>query len=168
MLPLSTEARALLIQFANKIEGAQCPNGELAHITGFASKAAEQAARIAGVLAVFDDPEARELPLRAMQCGVKLSAWYVAEAQRLMDAGPVDETLAQAQLLLDWLKPRLSGQPFDKRMIVSPGPAKIRDSKTVERLLVVLVQYRHIRPLPLGTVVGGHVTSHSWELCAYE
>lgn len=47
-LRLSPAAGALLASFADVIEAAQAPGGDLAHITGHASKAAEQAARIAG------------------------------------------------------------------------------------------------------------------------
>ncbi len=50
VLGLSPEARATLIDFADEIEMRQAPGGDLAHVTGYASKAAEQAARIAGVL----------------------------------------------------------------------------------------------------------------------
>ena len=49
-LELTPEARALLVAFSDAIEAAQAPSGNLAHITGRASKAAEQTARIAGVL----------------------------------------------------------------------------------------------------------------------
>lgn len=60
-LALSGAARGLLIQFADAIELAQRKGGNLEHITGTASKAAEQAARIAGVLTLWTDLEAREV-----------------------------------------------------------------------------------------------------------
>ena len=48
-LQLDPEARALLAAFHDTIEAAQRPGGDLAHITGTASKAAEQAAPDCGV-----------------------------------------------------------------------------------------------------------------------
>jgi len=163
-LPLDPDAKSLLIRFANKIEIEQAPSAALSHITGFASKAPEQAARIAGVLAIFEDPEAASLSLRHMEQGVLLTSWYVAEAQRLLDAGPVDDTLAQAQLLLDWLKERFPDQLFDKRTIVRRGPGSVRDTKTVERLIRILVLNRHIHALPTGAKIGDHHAKQAWEL----
>ncbi len=114
-----------MIRFANKVETQQLPNESLSYISGFASKAAEQVVRIAGVLAVFSDPDAEFLSIRAMECGIKLASWYIAEAQRLLDAGPVDKSLELARELLDWLKARYPVEPFDKRSIVRFGPARL-------------------------------------------
>ena len=50
LLKLSDGARKLLILFSDTIELEQAKGGSLAQITGTASKTAEQAARIAGVL----------------------------------------------------------------------------------------------------------------------
>src|SRR6056297_3822680 len=60
-LNLSSEARGLLVQFSDAIEAAQAPGRDLAHVTGTASKAAEQAARIAGVLTLWRDLHATEV-----------------------------------------------------------------------------------------------------------
>jgi hypothetical protein len=45
-LPLSDDARMVLIQFSDEIEALQAPGGYLAHVAAYASKAAEHAARI--------------------------------------------------------------------------------------------------------------------------
>ena len=168
VLPLDPDAKALLIRFANKVEAQQLPNQSLSHITGFASKAAEQAVRIAGVLAVFSDPDAESVSIRDVACGIKLASWYIAEAQRLLDAGPVDRSLELAQELLNWLKARYPVEPFDKRTIVRFGPTATRDTKTVKRLLCILAEHRHICELPVGTVINGHETREAWGLCHNE
>src|SRR6056297_2859940 len=61
VLSLGSGARKLLIQFADAIEVAQAKGGNLEHITGTASKAAEQAARISGVLTLWRDLHAAEV-----------------------------------------------------------------------------------------------------------
>ncbi|WP_306112801.1 MULTISPECIES: YfjI family protein [unclassified Roseovarius] len=53
VLQLEPEAERVLRKFANELERKQAPGCELSEDTAFASKAAEQAARIAGVLAVY-------------------------------------------------------------------------------------------------------------------
>jgi len=54
-MPLTPDARALLQAYALRIERLQAPGETFSTITAFASKSAEQAARIAGVLALFHD-----------------------------------------------------------------------------------------------------------------
>ncbi len=88
-LPLALEARALLVAFADAIEAAQAPGGDLAHITGYASKAAEQAARIAGVLTLWRDLDARQVQPGDMGDAIALAQFYLAEASRLASAATV-------------------------------------------------------------------------------
>ena len=55
-LPLSIEARELWIAFHDEIERDMGKGGRFAEMQDVGSKSAEQAARIAGVLAIVDDP----------------------------------------------------------------------------------------------------------------
>lgn len=137
-LPLSPDARALLVNFGNHIEAAQRPGGNLATITGFASKAAEQAARIAGILTIIGDETYEEVSPETMRDALRIMGWYVAEAQRLLDTGTIDPTVKLAQDLLNWLHARYADAPFAKRDIVRLGPSKARDAKTVDSLLTFL------------------------------
>ena len=77
LLDLSPDAKAMLVDFANQIEVTQCADGSLAHITGFASKAAEQAARIAGVLTVLQNHTASDVAVGTMECAIRITEWYV-------------------------------------------------------------------------------------------
>ncbi len=67
----------------------QAPGGDLAHITGYASKAAEQAARIAGVLTLWRDLDARQVQPGDMGDAIALAQFYLAEASRLASAATV-------------------------------------------------------------------------------
>jgi len=163
-LPLSREARNLLILFANEVEQDQEPGSALAEITGFASKAAEQAARIAGVLTVLEDPDTDVVDLQAMEWGVGITAWYISEAQRLMVGSTVDPQLEKAQLLLQWLGRKYPGRPFNAREITRFGPSSIRDSKTAHALIRILHQHRYIRPVPGDVYINASKTKEAWEL----
>lgn len=167
LLPLDHEAQALLVRFANQIEVAQKPEGPLSHITGFASKAAEQAARIAGVLTVVESECASEVSAQTMGNAIQIASWYVSEAERLLDAGDADSLLQKAQILLDWLHTKQSFEPFDKRRIVRYGPSSIRDTKLVSQLISILVQTRHIRPLGPDVLAEGNTTREAWGLIDY-
>ena len=78
-------------------------NAELAVIVDFAAKAAEQAARIAGVLTIVDGGLANEIEAGTMRGAVN-SDWYVNEALRLQLGRRTDLKLVRAQRLLDWLR----------------------------------------------------------------
>lgn len=167
-LTFGGEAESLLINFANQIESAQGDDGTLAQIRGFASKAAEQAARIAGVLTTFDDPEATTVSVETMGNALAITSGYVAEAQRLLDAGDTAPWLAKAQTLLDWLKKKRSDVPFSNRDIVRFGPNSIRDRDTVERLLHILETHRHICPNAMPMMVDGVLAKQNWSLTRHD
>ena len=115
-LTISAKAVAVWRGFYDHIEG-QCGAGNaLAPIGDFAAKAAEHAARIAGVLTIVEDLHAREIWLDAMEGAVALVDWYVSEALRLQQAGRTDTKLLRAAKLLEWLQ----GQPDGKASISNP------------------------------------------------
>ncbi len=164
-LELSSEARSLLVSFANEVERQQGKDGDLAQITGFASKAAEQAARIAGVFALLADPATNVVSLTVMTDAVQLTAWYLSEAQRALDAGYVDPYLQMAERLRVWLLEKAPYEPFTKRKIVRGGPSAIRDTKTVEKLLGILERHHWIVRCPSATA-NGKKSAPTWRLIA--
>lgn len=163
LLRLALEARSMIARFANEVERQQADGKDLAHIRGFASKAAEQAARIAGVLTWLGNAEASEVTPEVMGDAIAITAWYLSEAQRALDSGAADPAMEQADALRIWLKTKLTDRPFDKRMIVRRGPGAIRDTRTVERLLAVLEKHFWIIPCP-GAVIDGRRVARAWRL----
>ncbi|MDC3304214.1 YfjI family protein [Amylibacter sp.] len=102
-LRLSDEARALLIQFSDNIEAKQVKNGSLSDITGTASKCAEQAARISGVLTLWSDLDATEVTAETMKDAISLAQFYLSEALRLADEAVITKDFKQAETLRKWL-----------------------------------------------------------------
>ena len=164
LLQLDIEAREMPTDLTNQIEVAQAVDGPLAYITGFASKTAEQAARIAGVLTVFDAPQARCVPLQALGSAIRITTWYVTEAQRLMDAGTVHPDIEKAQLLLDFFWRRYPDVRFDKRAIVRFGPSSKRDAATAEKQLVILGSCGHIQSRTGPRLINGTNAKINWGL----
>jgi len=137
-LPLSDGARSLLVEFANAVEAQQGAGGHLQTVTGVASKAAEQAARIAGVLTIFADLHAPAVSTGTMAKAVRLAAWYLNEAARLLDTGGVCEETMQAETLRRWLVEVSGRESVEVRDIVRLGPGKLRDTALVRRLVPIL------------------------------
>jgi hypothetical protein len=128
VLELAPDARALVAAFADAVEQAQGASGSLAHITGTASKVAEQACRIAGVLTLWRDLNATDVPMSAMENGVALAKFYLSEASRLASAAVVSAEIDTAERLRRWL---LEGWPEPEvlvRDVVQLGPNALRET----------------------------------------
>ncbi|WP_366914121.1 YfjI family protein [Marivita sp.] len=127
-LSLAPESRALLVEFADKIEVEQAPRGSLAHITGAASKAAEQAARIGGVLTLFRDLKALQVESDDISDAIELVQYYLSEASRLTGAKTVSSEIERAESLRQWLLERCCHPEITVRDIVQIGPNQLRET----------------------------------------
>jgi hypothetical protein len=163
-LPLAPEARAALIAFADETEREQAPGGPLAHVTGYASKAAEQAARIAAVLTLWRDLEAPTVGADAMRNGITLARFYLGEAVRLSDAATVSTDTARAEALRRWLldtwpeqAARIDRDPatVTPKDIVQYGPNALRETAQVRKLMAALADAGWLVLLPEGETIGG-------------
>ena len=147
-LPLSDAATAVWTRFFDHIEGQSGKGGPLQKIRDFASKAAEHAARIAGIMTVLEDTEAPAVGEPAMRNAVLLLDWYIAEAVRLDQFIRTEPELQAAQDLLDWMR-RRAGASDDGRVvfrdITQLGPPATRPKKAAEAALKILADHRWVR-----------------------
>ncbi len=136
-LTMSGEATGLWRAFYDQFE-AQCgAHGELRGIRDFAAKAAEHAARIAGVLTIVDDVHARDICAGAMKSALTLTDWYVADAVRLQQAARTDPKLLRAAGLLEWLRSRDTAET-EFRDILRLGPAATRTKDAADAAVATL------------------------------
>ncbi len=139
-LIMSPEAEAEWIGFFNHVESECGPDGELNAIRDVAAKAAENAARIAAVIAAVEKGETDQIGLASMRCGIDLADWYLREALRLAHASRLDPKLLRAQVLLDWL--RASGQMETVfRDILRLGPGQTRTKAAADDAVAILVAH---------------------------
>ncbi|SPF81140.1 YfjI family protein [Pseudoprimorskyibacter insulae] len=165
LLPLSPEARSGLIVFANEVEAEQAPGGTLAHITGYASKAAEQAARIAGVLTLWRSLDAPVVTGDDMGHGITLARYYLSEALRLADAAQVSQDIDRAEALRKWLLESWPHAEVMTRDIVRLGPNALRESPKARAALGLLERHGWLAPLPPGEMVRGAARAEAWRIC---
>ncbi len=144
VLHLSAEAKNAFEAFYNHVERQSGAEKELSLIPDFAAKAAEQAARIAGVLTVVEDQQASEIRTDTMARAIALTDWYVDEALRLRGVARVDPALRAADGLLQWM--RRQGKPkFSFRDdIMQCGPRATRTKKAAEAALRILEDHGYI------------------------
>lgn len=163
-LPLSDAARSALAAFYNSVEFAQSNGGDFAHITGTASKAAEQAARIAGVLTLWNDLEAVEVTQGTMANAIELARFYLFEASRLANAAIVSKEIDLAESLKSWLHSKWPEPEVMVRDIVRLGPNPLRESPTARAALKVLEEHGHLVALEAGTVVRDKARKEAWAI----
>jgi hypothetical protein len=165
LLPLSARARELLIRFADAVEAAQAPGGDLAHVTAAASKAAEQAARLAGVLTLWRDLNAEEVSLADMADGIALGQYYLGEAARLADAATVTAEIDRAERLRRWLLESWPHPEILPAEVVRHAPIRaLRESPKARAALRLLEAHGWIDALPSGTVVRGAPRKEAWAI----
>jgi hypothetical protein len=154
VIPLSREARAQLATFADHVEAEQLPGRAYAYVTGSASKAAEQAARIAGVLTAWRDLHAPAVPGEAMADAIALAGFYLGEAARLADAATVSAEIDHAEKLRRWLLeswPHPEVLPSD---VLQRAPVRaLRESPAARGAIATLERHGWLVRLPQGTKV---------------
>ena len=163
-LPLSQSARTLLVKFSDAIETAQAAGGDLAHVTGYASKAAEQAARIAGVLTLWHDLHAPEVEAKAMGWGIALAQFYLGEASRLANAATISAEIDKAEKLRKWLLADWLEAEVLVRDVVQYGPNPLRETPKARAALGLLEKHGWLVALDPGTVVRGAARKEAWRI----
>ncbi|SMC13737.1 hypothetical protein ROA7745_03596 [Roseovarius aestuarii] len=154
-LHLSSAARNMLIEFSDHVEREQAHGGEFHSITGYASKAQEQAARIAGVLTLWADLDAPEVQPDTMANAITLAEFYLSEAARLVDGAIIPPDIAQAEKLRRWLVDSWHEPAVLPGDILQFGPNSLRNRKAAGQAISTLVQAGWLVPLNAGTVVRG-------------
>jgi len=130
----------------DNIEAQSGKGGDLAVIGDFAAKAAEHAARIAGVLTVFGDVNAKEIGSEAMKGGIRLAEWYLAEASRLASASRTDPHLLRAASLREWLRSRPE-DTFQVRDVLRLGPTALRTKAAADDAVRILIDHGWLNEL---------------------
>ena len=154
----------MLIKFADAVEQEQAAGGRLEHITGFASKVAEHAVRLAGVLGVYADPEAMEISPDHIQNGIALADWYLSEAVRLRDAAALSPETTQAETLRGWLVSTWAEPFISVRAVVNRGPNSIRETKLVRKIIPMLEANGWLIPVSDGVQVLGEKSHKAWRV----
>jgi hypothetical protein len=162
-LPLSAEARALLVQYHDRVERSQSYGGDMANLTGTASKSAEQAARIAGVLTLWRDLEAQEVAAADMADAIDLARFYLLEASRLAEVANVSAVIDRAEQLRGWLERRPEPEVL-VRDVVNGGPNALRDSDRARAAIAKLEENGWLVRLEAGTVVRGSKRRDVWRV----
>jgi hypothetical protein len=163
VLSLSEEAAAHLIDFYDEIEVQVGIGGTLNRIASFATRATENATRLAAIMSVFDSPDATEVSLEAAQSGVELARFYVATVQGLIGFADAGNALGKVAPLAKWLTERVKpGEVFHSQWLLQYAPNKFRKKETLGSAIATLVERGWLIPQPVDTVVDGVARKQSF------
>lgn len=163
-IPLTPEAKKLWTNFYNHVE--RNLNGELLQIRAFASKLAEHALRLAGVLALFENPEATSIGKDAMEQGIALAEFYGAESFRLVGGYRIPRPLALAAEVLNWLLEHCKAKNrrvFHLAEVYRLGPPAVRSARAAREVIRILEEHGYLAHRP-NIEVDGKPRKDAWEV----
>jgi putative DNA primase/helicase len=141
LLRLSPGAFSIWRDYHDEIERELKPLGDYATVCDFAAKSAENAARIAGCLHVFEGAHGA-IPHDTMHRAVTLARWYLREALRILDVLDEPQAWADARLLDGWLA-EAGNSPIRDVLRLGPGP--LRDKARRNAAVAVLTELGRAR-----------------------
>ncbi len=145
-LHLTADAKALWITFYEDTEQKIRAGGKFESMGGFASKAAEHAIRLSGIVSLFDDPEKTMIEVEAVEAGIALVEFYLNEVLRLQGTAFISPDLLLADKLLGWLKGR-ENPFFTTKEVYQCGPTELRSAKPARANLHILKEHGYIRQI---------------------
>lgn len=141
-LTLSPEARTARLRYAQAVEHELGPGGELAHMSGWASKVVGAAVRIAGLFHVAGKTQGDEIPGDAMDAAILLTEYFTSQASRVFDGlstGATDRALARQ--VLDLIR-RKDWDEFTVRDVVTAASRSwLPDKATAQEALEMLQDF---------------------------
>lgn len=146
ILKMNPQAKHLWIQFFNSIEAGLASQGQWLEIKDFASKAAENAVRLAALFHLFSG-KTGDINVEHIEQAITLMSWYLFETKRLLEPQSTQPNLDDAKKLLAWLLEQRP-QPTTPRDILQFGPLRSKTQR--DAALENLVLHQYIRLVKAG------------------
>ena len=147
-LDFTDKAKAGWVKFHDLLESELRDGGELSGVRDVASKAPDNAARLAALFHVFECGLGGSIGTDAFERASRIMAWHLNESRRFLSEMSVPVEIANAFRLNNWLVDhcRHSGICVVYRKDVQRlGPGKLRDGKALDRALNVLMETGRVR-----------------------
>lgn len=150
-------AQSVWINFYNEVEEYLGGDSIYSGIKDVASKAAENAARIACCLHVFTLPNHKLIDRKTMADACALMRWYLNEAVRFGREAEATEEVRNAELLETWLvqkhkEAKWAGQVFEMTVnsVRQKGPGGLRGGRRIDDAFELLQDHGRVRLLPIA------------------
>lgn len=153
VLDFNPEAKALWIERYNAIEGQLSSDGDFASIPDVAAKAADNVARLAAVLHVFEHGAAGTISADTVENAGEIVVWHLYSAKALLGPLSISKDEANAASLDRWLLDRcvLEGvDGFSTRTLLQSGPNATRKREDFNRAIELLAEHGRVRVVQHG------------------
>lgn len=141
-LLFSPTAKKIWISYFNQIEtGLKPVHGQWTDIKDFASKAAENAARLAALFHLFNGAQG-DIQAESIEQAISIIQWHLEEARRLLAPFPAETQFEDAEKLMNWLLSKRLRQTTP-RAIQQSSPLRQRERR--DSALSVLIEHHWVR-----------------------
>lgn len=162
-LTLSREAFAAWRDIHDLIERQIAPTGSYAIAKVWANKAAEQCLRIAGVLALVDNPDTQHIGVDVIERAAELAIWHLNEAVRLAGTAEISPEVRNAEALLHWCHDT-GRELLHSRAALRLGPNCIRERKRFTEAMGELERAGWAYPVEGGAMVDDRHRRNVWRV----
>ncbi|MFA7013709.1 MAG: DUF3987 domain-containing protein, partial [Desulfobacterales bacterium] len=148
MLGLDASAKEIWVEFHDIVEAELLPGGDMTEARDLASKAADNAARLAALYHVFECGPAGMIGADHMESATRVITWHLYEARRFLGQIATPEAVADAMALEAWMLEYCKREGAD-RLTVNHlqkfGPNRTRRKAALESALIELSDAGRIR-----------------------
>jgi len=130
LLTFTPEAKAAWVAFHDRIEREIKDGGQYREVRDVASKAADNAARLAALFHVFEDVPGTAVSEASFQAASRIAEWHLGEARRFLGELALPAGLEDAVRLDSWLIAFCHRHGTDRvptREVLRFGPGRLRD-----------------------------------------
>lgn len=148
-LQLSKDALEHWVTYFNAVENELRAGGEMEHFRDIASKSADNAARVAGLLHLFNGGDVLDvIQAETMEAATTLASWHLYEARRFFNELAVPTDLSNAIKLDTWLLNYCQTHQISeigRRDIQRLAPNRVRQGTDLDKALNELEQANRVR-----------------------
>lgn len=162
-LQVDGSAKAIWKDAYNAIERELAPRMQLNDIKPTAAKMAEQIIRIAGVITLVDNFEAKTINAQSMKRAIQLGSWYLQEALRLTTASSATTDYQIAAKVIEWIKRKglaaVTVNELNRNQV-----ANLKSASRCREILMLLEDNHWLIRLPPETLVNSKPAKEAWRL----
>ena len=148
VLDLSPEAKDAWVYYHDEIETALKPGGDMADTRDVASKAADNAARLAALFHLYEHEAPGSISAEHMRAPYRIVTWHLYEARRFLSELVLPPTASNAAKLNAWLLQHCRVehvQSVNAGYVLQFGP--LRDKRTRDEAIAALEEAGRVRLL---------------------
>ena len=153
IIDFTQEAESEWIKYFDETEEAQKVGGRWEQNKASASKSPEQAARIAAVFTLIENPGSTEIPGSVMSNANEVTRYHLNESLRLEGQTGATQIERDAQILLKWLADQDLSIGWSTSRIKQYGPNSIRKPDRCDAALKLLEIYGYLKIIYEGRKV---------------